>query len=264
MPISINGWPVLDSPPWDDPKLTRLKVPGTPAVAYLRASVAPLFVSIALDYHQTIHPLTGRLDVDGYDYRQARMASRWSDHSSGTAMDVRASAEGAQGPGMYSWWDGPKAAAARAILARYEIVMWGGPVSLGGSYNQPQNWDFMHWALKPGTTQADVNRVIARLGIRPDGTRPSAPKPPAPADGVVSLSGAIRGLWKDVRVIQIALNRVLGTRLVIDGKWGPATQAAFDRFRRERMGLTGEAATGPVGANSLQALATAAGITLVP
>jgi hypothetical protein len=190
------------------------------------------------------------------------MAAQFSDHAAGVASDLRASAEGAQGTANYSWWDGAKAEQARIIKARYEIVIWGGAADLGGDYRRVFDW--MHWALKPGTTQADVNRVIAKLGIRPDGTRPSAPKPPAPADGVFSLSGAIRGLWKDVRVIQIALNHVLGTRLVIDGKWGPATQAAFDRFRRERMGLTGEAATGPVGANSLHALANSAGITMVP
>ena len=174
MPTSINGWTVLDSPPWDDARLTRVAIPGTPCVFYGRRSVARLFVALALDYHATIHPLVGRGDVDAYDYRQARAAASsasWSDHASGTAMDVRASAEGAQGPGMYSWWDGPKAAAARVILARYEIVMWGGPVPLGGSYSQPRNYDFMHWALKPGTSQADVDAIIAKLKIGTDGRR---------------------------------------------------------------------------------------------
>ena len=175
MPTSINGWTVLDSPPWDDARLTRLAIPGTPCVFYGRRSVARLFVALALDYHATIHPLVARDDVDSYDHRIARMSSSYSDHSSGTATDIRASNEGAQGPGMYSWWDGPKAAAARAILARYEIVMWGGPVPLGGSYSQPRNYDFMHWALKPGTTQVDVNRMIAKLNIGLDGRRNARP-----------------------------------------------------------------------------------------
>lgn len=179
MPSSINGWPVLDNPPWDDPRLTRLKVPGTPCVVYGRASVAPLFVALALDYHHTIHPLVSRSDVDTYDYRQARAAAAWSDHSSGTATDLRAANEGAQGSGNYAWWKGAKAAAARTIKARYEIVIWGGAADLGGDYGNPVYWDWMHWALKPGTTQADVNRVIAKLGIRPDGTRADGP-PPTP------------------------------------------------------------------------------------
>jgi hypothetical protein len=170
MPTSINGWTVLDNPAWDDSRLTRLKVPGTPCVFYGRASVAPLFVALALDYHKTIHPLTGSGDVDAYDYRQARAAASWSDHSSGTAMDIRASAEGAQGNGNYAWWQGAKAAQARRLLAKYEIIMWGGPKNLGGSYGNPVYYDYMHWALKPGTTQADVDRVLKRLRIRPDGT----------------------------------------------------------------------------------------------
>ena len=173
MPTSINGWPVLGSPPWDDKRLTRLAIPGTPCVFYGRRSVARLFVAIALDYHATIHPLVNRGDVDAYDYRSANASTTgaWSDHSSGTAMDVRASAEGAQGPSMYAWWNGKKAAAARVILQRYEIIMWGGPVALGGSYSLAKNWDFMHWALKPETSQADVDAMIAKLNIGPDGQR---------------------------------------------------------------------------------------------
>jgi len=72
---------------------------------------------------------------------------------------------------MYAWWNGKKAAAARVILQRYEIIMWGGPVALGGSYSLARNWDFMHWALKPGTSQADVDAMIAKLKIGPDGQR---------------------------------------------------------------------------------------------
>jgi hypothetical protein len=172
MPTSIDGWQVLDNPPWDDPRLTKTPIPGTPAVFYGKKSVAPLFVSLALHYHQTVHPLTDSGDVDGYDYRPARASSSgaWSDHSAGVAMDIRASAEGAQGRENYSWWDGQKAAAARAIKAKYEIVIWGGAAGLGGNYVNPAYWDWMHWALKAGTNQADVNRVIARLGIKADGT----------------------------------------------------------------------------------------------
>jgi hypothetical protein len=29
----------------------------------------------------------------------------------------------------------------------------------------------MHWELKAGTTLTDVERIIAKLGIQPDGTR---------------------------------------------------------------------------------------------
>lgn len=76
---------------------------------------------------------------------------------------------------------------------------------------------------------------------------------------VVSLSGVLRNQWKDVRQVQSALNRVLGTRLVVNGKWDFATQAAYDRFRREKLGLVGSAAAGEVGKASLVALGDRAG-----
>jgi len=180
MATSINGWQVLDNPAWDDSRLTHAKIPGTPCVFYGRASVAPLFISLALDYHATIHPLTGSGDVDAYDYRIARASSSYSDHAAGVAMDIRASAEGAQGTSTYDWWVGAKSAAARVIKARYEIFIWGAASDLGGDYGNPRYFDSMHWALKPGTSQADVDRVIRKLGIRPDGTRGAAPAPLSP------------------------------------------------------------------------------------
>ena len=48
--------------------------------------------------------------------------------------------------------------------------------------SQREGWeaawsDPMHWELKAGTTVADVQRVIAKLGIQPDGTRRKPVKP---------------------------------------------------------------------------------------
>ena len=80
----------------------------------------------------------------------------------------------------------------------------------------------------------------------------------APVLPDVSLSRLLRGLYREVRLVQIALNQV-GPRITINGRWDTATQLAYDRFRRVRMGLAGSAAAGPPGAQSLAALATAAG-----
>ena len=91
---------------------------------------------------------------------------------------------------------------------------------------------------------------------------PTPVKPPA--SPTVSLSGVQRALWKDVRQVQAALNKVLGTRLVIDGKWGPSTQAAFNRYRVECMGLSGQAASGLPGIQSLTHLGNAAGLSVKP
>ena len=89
------------------------------------------------------------------------------------------------------------------------------------------------------------------------------PVPPKPVKPSVSLSGVQRNLWKDVREVQIALNHVMNAHLVIDGKWGGSTQAAFNRYRVQSLHLAGPAAAGLPGLQSLTALGKAAGFTVV-
>lgn len=173
MPTSINGWPVLDGG-YGDPRLDKKPIPGCPKRSLtMRREVLPLFLALASDYHRTIAPLDqGTWDEWSYDYRQARAASAWSDHSSGTAVDLNASAEGNLGYGPLSWWkQGRRALQAQRLKRRYKVVIWGGAKELGGDYYLANDTDWMHWALRPGTTLADVQRVIADLGIQPDGTR---------------------------------------------------------------------------------------------
>ena len=175
MPNSINGWTVLDSPPWSDPRLEKKPVPGVPKRSLtLRKEVLPLFLALAKDYHDTIAPIDeGDLDDWSYSYRPARQSSSWSDHASGTAIDLNASKEGWLGMSNYSWWANPsKHRAAQAIKKRYEVVMWGGSKDFGGDYFNGSTVDWMHWAIKPGVTLAQVEAVIKKLGIDSNGNRP--------------------------------------------------------------------------------------------
>lgn len=57
-----------------------------------------------------------------------------------------------------------------------------------------------------------------------------------PSRPVVSVSGVNRNLWKDVRQVQSALNRELGTRVVINGKWDAETRSAYDKWQ-EKLGV---------------------------
>lgn len=174
MPNSINGWPVLDNPPWSDPRLATKPVPGVPdRKLMLRAEVLPLFLALAKDYHDTIAPINeGALDDWAYSYREARYASSWSDHASGTAIDLNASKEGWLGMGNYAFWKNPaKHKAAQDIKKRYEVVMWGGSTDFGGDYRNGPTVDWMHWAIKPGVTLAQVQAVIKKLGIDANGNR---------------------------------------------------------------------------------------------
>ena len=168
MATTLSGWPTLDSPDWDDPRLTRLAIPGTPCVFYGRRDVAPYFVAMIMDYARTIAPLTKRADVDAYDARPARAGGgRASDHYGGVAVDLLASGVGAQGSDNAEFW-GRKQPQVGALLGKYSLLYWGGDVRFGGQYKRLI--DPMHFYAKPGTDVADFTAEIARMKIRPDGT----------------------------------------------------------------------------------------------
>ena len=179
MAVSINGWPVIES--WGDPRLDKKPVPGCPTRSLtMRREVLPLFLALAADYHRTIAPLDqGDWDEWSYNYRPARTSTAWSNHASGTAVDLNAGAEGALGTRTAAWWKSARRnVKAWRIRRRYEIVNWGGWAEYADDPRtaEREGWeaawsDPMHWELKRGTTLADVQRVIAKLGIQPDGTR---------------------------------------------------------------------------------------------
>lgn len=66
-----------------------------------------------------------------------------------------------------------------------------------------------------------------------------------PATPSVSLSALLAHAPAPVRVVQAALNSVVAAGLTVDGLWGTRSQAAWDRFRVEVMGLTGTHEPGP-------------------
>ena len=104
MAVSINGWPVIES--YGDPRLATLPIPACPnRKLTLRREVLPLFLALASDYHNEIAALDkGAWDEWSYNYRPARTSTSWSNHASGTAVDLNASAEGARGTHSAGWW----------------------------------------------------------------------------------------------------------------------------------------------------------------
>lgn len=234
MATSINGWPVLQ------PTSTRLvtkTIPGTTRKIKLRGDVAPLFLALAADYHKKIAPIdTGTFDDWGYAYREANAADAWSDHSSGTAMDLNATKEGRMGTGPYSWWNSfNRALKARTLKAKYGLFIWGGAASLGGDYRLARNYDWMHWALKPGTNIQQVRAKINALGIKPDGTYWPTTRP------VVSVAKVQPGMTNSqVLVIQKALAKEVGLDYSsAPGRFGPATQAAWKKWEAKLYGTVG-------------------------
>jgi hypothetical protein len=167
---SINGWEVIDS--YSDPKLDMKRVPGTTVMLKMRDEVLPLFLALVADYHREVAKLRPR-ETGAFNPRKSQLSpTKWSDHASGTAVDINWNHEGAVGPnGGMKTMTKKQIAACAEIKERYEIVIWGGDKARGGDYRTPSYWDPMHYALKPGTTLKDVRRVIKKLGIKPNGKR---------------------------------------------------------------------------------------------
>lgn len=192
MPYSINRAPVIDK---YDSRLKTGTVPGTDIRLTTAAWCLPLFLAIAAEWHRTVAPLR-KGECGGWNFRLANAgAGAWSDHSSGTAIDLNWGHEGAQGPyGGMKTMTAKQIAAAAAIKKKFEVVIWGGDKARGGDYVQPKNWDPMHYALKPGTTAADVTAVMKKLGIRSDGTI-APPKPTlAPFPGSFSAPANLKAV----------------------------------------------------------------------
>lgn len=152
-PKSINGWPVL---PRGDRRLATKQIPGTRIRITGRREVLPYLVGLAVDYADTIAPLIPG-EVGAYNYRPSRVSSAWSCHASGTALDVNWNHEGAQRLVNKKWWQ-RRRTALQALKRKYRLLEWGGDWS--NTYYDP-----MHWQLRRGTSVAQVEREIARLGL---------------------------------------------------------------------------------------------------
>lgn len=139
---------------------------------------------------------------------------------------------------------------------------WGLKLSAdGNSYTFDwSGWPSPYRPGESGAVEAEAGfkewwDAYPRYAATLDGPAPTPTPTPKPAQKpAVSLSGLLAGNSADVRIVQDALNRVHSVRLTLDGKWGPKTQAAYDWFRRADLGLTGTAATGTPGLQSLTAL----------
>lgn len=166
---SINGWVVLDP---TSPLLVSRLIPGTTRKLRMRSDVLPLFLALAAEYHRTIAKIdVGTLDDWGYSHRIANASTKWSDHSSGTAMDLNATAEGRQGTGPIVWWrTANRYLKATALKKKFAVVIWGGAKGLGGDYNLGQYTDSMHWAVAPTANLTRVKAQIVKMRINPDGT----------------------------------------------------------------------------------------------
>lgn len=173
MANSLNGWRAIRFRA--DPRLRTIQIPGTTRKITVAREAAPLFASFLADWHKEM-PKRLKLDegpVDSYNYRLSRFTEALSNHSSGTAVDVRYDILKPDGkPHM----NAREKAVLNKILNRYKTSDGHRVFANGEWWKSPdgmhtelsQSWD--RGALR-NTTQKDVAEVIKSLGIDKNGNR---------------------------------------------------------------------------------------------
>jgi hypothetical protein len=165
------------------------KIPGTNISLTMNKDVLPLFLAFASDYNRLIRPISY---IGGLEGR----SGNYSNHPSGTAVDINAPTEGvyfgwdwvsdAQKKAVTDWWMGKPSDLApwksyspepyktmNALMNKYKVLQWFGPTSLGGFITDHYgNADWMHTQITQSRTVSpgEVAQTIANLGINPDGT----------------------------------------------------------------------------------------------
>lgn len=175
MATSLNGWTAIRLRV--DPRLRTITVPGTKRKITCARYAHVVFASFLSDWNRLM-PARLKLDtgpVDSWIYREARLATGLSNHSSGTAVDVRYDILKADNQRHMT---DAERGILKAILARY-VTDDGHHILANGAFwkscdemhtELSQAWDTANGA-KRNTTQADVLNVIQRLGIDSKGNR---------------------------------------------------------------------------------------------
>ena len=151
METSYNGWPA--SKDQAEIGIKSYPVPGTTIKLRCAEKVAPLLVGFAAEFHTLIEPIdAGGLDDWGYCYRMVRgEATKLSNHSSGTAIDLNAT----QHPlGKVGTFEAGKVPMIRALAKKYGLT-W------GGDYKNRK--DEMHFEVS--LTADKVIALINKLGL---------------------------------------------------------------------------------------------------
>lgn len=160
MSQSVNGWNVLQPgssllhrwpvPEWDDDKPDR-------GFTLRRGSVGFLLVHLATWFHDEIERLdTGTWDEWGHAVRPITRTNLYSNHSSGTAVDLNATRHPYHVP-VSRTFTKQQIERIRGRLRLYDdVIEWGGDWS-------PEWVDGMHFEIAPGTAMDDIEVVARRL-----------------------------------------------------------------------------------------------------
>ena len=165
MSKSENGWPVIESQ--SDRSLVVTRIPGTgvPGIPLrVQKDCAPLLSYVAGRVHAEVTDLKlgnkpGVQDEGGYNLRKMESGSSYSNHASGTAIDLNWT----RFPMFKRKMNKKQREACLAIETELkEVIRW------GGSYS-PSRVDEMHWEIRPGVTVAEVKAFCKKLGLDKNG-----------------------------------------------------------------------------------------------
>jgi D-alanyl-D-alanine carboxypeptidase len=151
---SQNGWPVLGTL---SPMLVRTSIPGVPGVrlpgGVRRGAVSVVLFFVAGEFHRTVEPLWSGW-CWGYARRRIAGSAAWSNHASGTAIDLNAPRHPM---GVRGTFTPARVQAIRRILDVCDgCVRWGGDYSVRA--------DEMHFEIN--RPAAAVKELAARLTTR--------------------------------------------------------------------------------------------------
>ena len=154
---SYNGWPIGN--PGSAIGVASYPVPGTSIQLLVKSGdVSTVLIYVAGRFNAEVEKL--RADqVGGYEYRRnVNNPSVWSNHASGTAVDLNAVLHPNHAKGTFT---PPQVAAIRRILASCDgVVYWGGDYS--------GTTDEMHFEINvpPGSAQLTALAAGIRQGAR--------------------------------------------------------------------------------------------------
>jgi hypothetical protein len=152
MLTSYNGFPASKDPV--EIGIKSYLVKGTDRKLKCAESVGPLLAAFAAEFHELIEPIDeGTFDDWGYAYRMVRGdATKLSNHSSGTAIDLNATRHAL---GKVGTFPADKVPMIRALAKKYGLK-W------GGDYKNRK--DEMHFEVEVSATKAKA--LISSLGLQ--------------------------------------------------------------------------------------------------
>ena len=119
-----NGWKVI--PAYGDPALVELIYTEGPK-NILGGDVHRVFTLFCAEFYKRVEGIVRKASW-GYSPRKIAGTTRWSNHASGTAIDLNSNIH----PEYKDTYSAAKKAALRTLLAEFPVITWGGDWSAKG------------------------------------------------------------------------------------------------------------------------------------